>query len=151
MSLSSSLSVMDTRSVSFKNSKKSSPIWQITVNLLPTIFSDWYGRRYSNSKRLLGWTWISSSTHGLYLLYTENPGGCVCFLFRSRTVRMGGVSLCLARRSCNINIVELGYLKQAHPHSLTGRRNETERVGIVKRKEQIETANCTQVKQKNKK
>lgn len=49
MSLSSDLSVMDVRSVSFKNSKKSSPVWLSTDNLLLTMIKNKYDQSYSNS------------------------------------------------------------------------------------------------------
>lgn len=55
-----------------------------------------------------------------------NPGDCSgSFFFDSRVVHTGGVCLSLMRRSCNAGKGTLGYLKQAHPHSRSGRRNET--------------------------
>lgn len=128
---------MDSRSVSFKNSKKSSPIWHSNVILFPTMISCWYGRSHVQS---VEYGFCHQHT-GYVCSKREIPRTVVSsFFFHSRTVRAGGVSPCLARRGSNLKHSGALLFKAGapSPSAWPGKRNRTTQSYIVQR--QIETA-----------
>lgn len=109
---------MDSRSVSLRNSKNSSPVSHNTVNLLPTITKQ-NDRSYSNRKSQI-------------VRLSDHQTAVDCFAFHRKSGEVGlvlfpgsprGRWLIEARQQHRSSKAQCG--KQAHPHRRAERRNET--------------------------
>lgn len=93
---------MDARLLSFKNSKKSSPIWARELIDRLTMIKYFNDRSYSNGKQTSGWfVWYSRQLINTVVLSVMGKSLGLRFLFNSGTGHVGGVSSPLMIRSCD--------------------------------------------------